>query len=401
MLFQLKRNSPNAEKNKKKKSPFREWTSALVFAVVAATLIRTFSAEAYTIPSGSMEGSLLIHDYLFVNKMAYGPRIPVTPLAVPLVHNTMPVTGGKSYSEAIKWGYHRVPGYSSIQRNDIVVFNGPSGDTAMADQPEMDYYQLCRLYGRDFVNGKYTIVSRPVDKKENLIKRCVGLPGDILEVKDAVVYVNGVQSALLPHAKLTYMVTTNNGTPPAVDEDLELVQKMNSNVYAYNLPNDHVAMIRKVANVASVALYLKEQKGIAPAEPGDWVFPLDTANYKWNRDNYGPITIPKAGATVALTTQNIALYSRIIGTYEGNTLEQKDGQFIINGAPATSYTFKMNYYWMMGDNRHNSLDSRYWGFVPDDHVVGKAWFVWLSYGDSPISDMRWGRLLRGIHRLDN
>ncbi len=399
MLF--RRRKVAATKGAKAKKPaWREWLEAGVFALFTATLIRTFSCEAYTIPSGSMEGTLLINDYLFVNKMAYGPRIPNTPLALPLIHNTIPLTGGKSYTDAVELKYHRLPGFGHVERNDIVVFNGPSGDTAIIEKPDMDYYQLCRLYGRDAILSNYHIVTRPVDKKENLIKRCVGIPGDVVEVKNAKVYVNGQLNTLYPHSKLNYVVRTN-GRPPAVDDDMELVATLNNSVYIYNLANDQVAALQKAFNVTSVDLYEEEPAGTAPKEAGEWVFPLDTSNFKWNRDNYGPIIIPRAGVTVTLTPSNIALYRRIIVNYEGNAMEERNGNFIINGKPATAYTFKMDYYWMMGDNRHNSLDSRYWGFVPEDHVVGKAWFVWLSYGDGgPIADMRWKRLIHGIHSLE-
>jgi signal peptidase I len=385
---------------KKKKSVWREWLDAALFAIVAATLIRTFFFEAYTIPTGSMQNTMLINDYLFVSKIAYGPRIPMTPLAVPLVHNTLPLIGGKSYTEAVHWNYHRLPGFGHVERNDVVVFNGPNGDTSIADQPDMDYYQACRAFGRDEVNAKFKIVTRPVDKKENLIKRCIGLPGDVLEIKNTRVYINGAPNVLYPHSKLSYVVKTN-GMVPAVDDNIELTQRINNGAYIYNLENDEVDEVRKASNVVLVDLYLKERAGEAPSEPGDWVFPIDTANFKWNRDNYGPLTIPKAGVTVTLTPQNIALYRRIIGKYEGNTLEEQNGKIIINGKEATSYTFKMDYYWMMGDNRDNSLDSRYWGFVPEDHVVGKASFVWLSYGeDGLFRSMRWRRLFRSIHSLE-
>ena len=397
MLFFRKKKTEDATK---KKPVWREWLDAGLFALVAATLIRTFVFEAYAIPSGSMEGTMLIGDHLWVSKMAYGPRIPMTPLAVPLVHNSLPITNGKSYSTAVQWGYHRLPGFGHVERNDIVVFNGPDGDTAIAELPEMSYYQLCRLYGRDVVTNKYKIITHPVDKEENLIKRCIGLPGDVLEIKDARVYINGAPNVLYPHCKLNYIVRTN-GNPPAVEDNVELVQRINANTYAYNLANDQVDVVKKATNVVSVELYLHDPAGVSPKEPGEWVFPLDTTNYKWNRDNYGPLTIPKVGVTVTLTPQNIELYRRIIGNYEGNTLAVQNGKFIINGKEATTYTFKMDYYWMMGDNRHNSLDSRYWGFVPEDHIVGKASLVWLSYGEGGmLRDMHWSRLMRSIHSLE-
>jgi len=383
---------------KKKKSWWREWLDAAVFAIVAATLIRTFFFEAYTIPTGSMEGTMLVNDYLFVSKLAYGPRVPMTPLAVPLVHNTLPVVGGKSYTEAVELKYHRIPGFGHIERNDVVVFNYPCGDTVIEEQPEDDYYRACRMYGRDMIMNRFKIITRPVDKKENYIKRCIGMPGDVLEIKDARVYINGAPNVLFPHSKLNYLVkTTGMSRAPLVDETIEQSQERPN---VYNLENDQVEMVRKASNVTSVEL-VKYPAGFAPPEPGEWVFPHDTVNFKWNRDNFGPLTIPKEGATVTLSPQNIALYRRVIKNYEGNTLVEQDGKYIINGKEATTYTFKMDYYWMMGDNRHNSLDSRYWGFVPIDHVVGKAWFVWLSYGDGGLlKDMRWKRLFHGIHSLE-
>jgi signal peptidase I len=401
MAFWKKTNTSTEKVTKKKKPVWREWLDAGVFAIVAATLIRTFLFEAYTIPTGSMEGTMLINDYLFVSKLAYGPRVPMTPLAIPLVHNTMPVFGGKSYTEAVQWGYHRMPGFGHVERNDVVVFNYPCGDTVMAEQPEADYYQACRIYGRDNVTARMKIITRPIDKKENYIKRCVAVPGDVLEIKDARVYINGQPNQLYPHSKLTYMVKTKNGTPPALDENLEMMQMIAPGVYLYNLENDQVDPVKHASNVASADAWIHHPAGVAPSEPSEWVFPLDTANYKWNRDNFGPLTIPKAGTTVQLTPQNIAIYRRVIRNYEGNTLDEQNGKILINGKEATSYTFKMNYYWMMGDNRHNSLDSRYWGFVPEDHVVGKAWFVWLSYGEGGmLKDMRWRRLFHGIHSLE-
>lgn len=399
MLFRKKKQEIGEEAGtvkKKKKSVLREWLDAAVFAIVAATIIRTFFFEAYTIPTGSMEGTMLVNDYLFVSKLAYGPRIPMTPLAVPLVHNTMPLTGGKSYTEAVKWGYHRIPGFGHVKRNDVVVFNFPAGDTIITKFPDQDYYTYCRVYGRQNILNNYQLLTRPVDKKENYIKRCVAVAGDVLEVKDGRVYINGTAAPLFPHSKMNYIVTTN-GFSPSVDDDMELAKAMNSSLYIYNLENDQVAAMQKAGNVTSVKPFIEFPAGVNDPNPGGWVFPHDTANYHWNRDNLGPLTIPKEGVTVSLSPQNIAMYRRIIRNYEGNMLEEKDGKILINGQEASSYTFKMDYYWMMGDNRHNSLDSRYWGFVPVDHIVGKAWFVWLSYGDKGI---RWKRLMHGIHSLE-
>ncbi|MBS1772895.1 MAG: signal peptidase I [Bacteroidetes bacterium] len=383
---------PKPKEKAVKKAVWREWTDALVFAIVAATIIRTFFIEAYTIPSSSMEGSLLVNDYLFVSKLSYGPRVPNTPLAIPLVHNTMPLVGGKSYSEAVHWGYHRWWGFGNVERNDVVVFNFPNNDTAIAEMPDQDYYQHCRTEGRDFIWANYTIITRPVDKRENYIKRCIGIPGDKVQVIKGIAYVNDKPAEVFPHSKSTYIVRTN-GTG-VIDEDyltendVEIVKTING-AYVLNVPNNMVETLRKLPEVSSVELYEISR---------DDVFPNDTTNFKWGRDDYGPITIPKKGVTVTLTPQNIALYRRIIFIYEGNKFEEKDNKFYIDGKEITSYTFKMDYYWMMGDNRHNSLDSRYWGFVPEDHIVGKASFVWLSHKES-LFKLRWSRLFHSVTSL--
>lgn len=392
-----RKDHPEKKKAKKKKAAWREWLDAAVFAVVAATIIRTFFIEAYTIPTGSMEGSLLVNDYLFVSKVSYGPRIPMTPLAVPLVHNAMPITGGKSYSESVKLDYKRLWGFGDVERNDVVVFNFPEGDTFLVEQPNEDYYVAVRQMGREQVHGLYTVARHPVDRADNYIKRCIGVAGDQIEIRNTVVYVNGKPEPPLAHVKKLYFVTTD-GSPLSLDlleeYNVEIAQSSGA-TYALFMENKYVDKVRRLPNVVKFSEGARSEGQVGDVR--EWTFPHDTVNFKWNLDNFGPLTIPKKGATVNLTPQNIALYRRIIDVYEENDFEERNGQYIINGQPANSYTFKMDYFWMMGDNRHNSLDSRFWGFVPENHIVGKAWFVWLSYGPDGI---RWSRLLRGVHALE-
>jgi signal peptidase I len=342
-----------------------------------------------------MEGSLLVNDYLFVSKVAYGPRVPNTPLAVPLVHNT--IFGGESYSKSVQWDYRRFWGVGDVDRNDIVVFNFPNGDTVVKEAPEQDYYALVREYGRETVLGLNTIVVRPVDKKDNYIKRCVAVAGDKLEIRNGVVFINGEKGKLFPHAQSTYKVVTNGQglSSDFIEENkIEQVAFLGNSQYLFTLENDQLKLVSDQPQVVSVSPF-NDPEGYIPQSPGAWVFPHDTVNYKWNKDNFGPLTIPKKGTTVQLTPQNIAIYRRIIDIYEGNDFSESNGKYFIDGKEVTSYTFKMDYYWMMGDNRHNSADSRYWGFVPEDHVVGKASFVWLSHENG----LRWNRLFRSVSAL--
>lgn len=398
------------EANKKKKPAWREWLDAAVFAIVAATIIRMFFIEAYTIPTGSMEGTLKVNDYLFVSKMAYGARLPNTPLSFPLVHNTMPIVGGKSYSEAVHWKYRRLPGFGKVKVGDVVVFNFPNNDTTILEDPSQDYYNYVRQLGWETVNksGQYHIITRPVDKKENYIKRCVAGPGDRLEIREGVLYVNEKIAPLYAHQRIDYAVTGTTRLSADFMEENYIRFKMDDQrrgVQVYDMEYSSVAKVKAIPGITDVRPYASEA-GETGSSPGQWTFPFDTANYKWNQDNYGSLTVPSKGATVQLTPQNLALYRRIIKVYEDNQgYTEKDGMAYIDGKPLNAYTFKMDYYWMMGDNRHYSADSRYFGFVPEDHIVGKASFVWLSYGNGDggvynKSGMRWGRIFRGVGSLE-
>lgn len=372
---------------KKKKSAVREWTDAIVFAVIAATLIRTFFIEAYVIPTPSMERSLLVGDFLFVSKVNYGPRTPITPIAFPFAHHTMPLINTKAYWDGIKLPYYRLPGLSDIKRGDVVVFNYPMD----ADSP---FY-------------------RPVDKRENYIKRCQGIAGDTLSVVDAQVYVNGKAAPNPPGEQIEYTYSTTG-----IEVNPEIFKELNISFYD---PVNKPAVPTMTAASASVFKGYSNVKSLAPVishkgvtDPYSPVYPTNSSHpvgppnlmlngkqpdYKWNVDNYGPIIIPKKGWTVKLDSMTYPLYERCISVYENNKLEVKGNDIFINGRKADSYTFKLNYYWMMGDNRHDSDDSRFWGFVPEDHIVGKALFIWMSWDDngSFFSKIRWSRLFRGIN----
>ncbi len=385
-----------------KKSATREWADAIIFAVIAATIIRTFFIEAYTIPTSSMEKSLLVGDFLFVSKISYGPKVPNTPIAFPFAHHTMPLTKNvKSYLEWIKLPYYRFPGFTTIKNNDAVVFNYPEGDTvSTAHQSDRSYYALVKKHGRDSVwNNKASfgdIIARPVDKRENFIKRCIGIPGDSLQIIDRQVYVNGEKADNPTDYQFNYEIITN-GMPVYKKQFRELgISKDDINtLYQYGvipLTAEAVKMIKALPNVVDVKPIVSPK--------GFWdenLFPFDS-NYRFNIDNYGPIYIPKVGVTAEINTTNISLYKRLITTYEGNSLEIRDNKIFINGKESKTYTFKMNYYWMQGDNRHNSADSRFWGFVPEDHIVGKASFVWLSLDkdESFLKKIRWSKLFRFI-----
>ncbi len=389
---------------KVKKGPVREWLDAIIFAVVAATIIRTFMFEAYTIPTSSMEKSLLVGDFLFVSKMAYGPRLPNTPIAFPFVHHTLPWSQtASSYVEWIKWPYYRFPGMGEIKRNDAVVFNYPDGDTvSLRFQSNVSYYQLVRQYGRSRVwsdernFGK--IVARPVDKRENYIKRCVGMAGDTIEIVEGELFVNGKPNPVQGTLQFRYHVITDGSIL-----NQRLLDKYNiTEGRSGNLPGEYLFWISdEVANELKALNYVKSVEKLLdkPGQRSDEIFP-NSDLYSWNVDNFGPLYIPQEGVSVDLNLQTLPLYRRIIEAYEGNTLEiDKAGNILINNKIETTYTFKMNYYWLMGDNRHNSADSRMWGFVPEDHVVGKAVFVWLSLDKEKSlfgGKLRWNKSMRVV-----
>ena len=358
------------KKEKKKKSELRTWVEAIAFAVVAAHILRTFFIEAYTIPTSSMEKSMLIGDFLFVSKLAYGPRVPMTPVAVPLVHHTIPGTKKKSYSEIVKVPYHRMKGLSDIKRNDCVVFNWPAEK-----------------------------LNRPVDKKENYVKRCVGIAGDKIEIVNGQLMVNDEPQAEPEGMKkqFTYNVKTKGSglNPKLLYKKFDITEgSRGSNMNEYNLflTDEALKGLNEFKNVKSIT-----QNIDTTYNSPQYYFPNNN-DHLWNIDNYGPILIPKKGSSIDLTIENIDLYKDIIEIYEENTLKISENNIYINDSLTSSYKFKMNYYWMMGDNRHNSADSRMWGFLPENHVVGKALFVWMSWDKNGkgLNKIRWDRLFSSV-----
>ena len=407
------------------------WVDALVFALVAVYFINLFFFQNYVIPSSSLEKSLLTGDYLFVSKVSYGPRIPETPLTMPLTQHTLPVVECKSYIEWPHWDYRRVKGLGKVELNDIVVFNYPAGDT-LCSAPQYqsyDYYGMCYSIGYQlypqrpnpdslsandrikYFNTLYEagreelrrneaeygkIITRPTDRRENYVKRCVGLPGQTLQIKNRIVYLDGKANKEPEEVQYTYYVKLKQHIPDEMLKDLGISME---DLVSLNTAGYMPLTKRAVATLSKRKDLVESIRINTDASEHD-IYPLN-GNMHWTRDNYGPIWIPATGKSINLTLDNIAVYERPIKVYEHNDLQIKEGKIYINGKEADSYTFKMDYYWMMGDNRHNSADSRYWGFVPEDHVVGKPIFIWWSSDPdrSGFGGIRWQRLFRFVDNI--
>ena len=428
-------------KNVKNKSLYQimDWVDAIVFALVAVYFVNIYLFQNYAIPSSSLEKSLLTGDHLYVSKVAYGPRKPMTPLTMPLTQNQFP-GGTKSYFEKPQWPYERIKGFGKIKLNEIVVFNYPSGDTLVSNPKwsSADYYGMIvyplgkskckeieldslstldqrRVYDFYYKVGRQEvlqnedvfgkIISRPVDRRENYVKRCVGLPGQTLEIKDGIIWLDGVQNKQPDDVQTNYIVTLQRPIPESLREKLHLT--LDDLDAQHNKAGTHVFPLTQEAKellAGQTGIVSDIRPYIPTVEESEWLFPQNK-NTKWTIDNYGPIWIPAKGATLDISLENLPFYERIIKIYEGNDLKvERDGTILINGRKATSYTFKMDYYWMMGDNRQNSADSRFWGFVPEDHIVGRPVFIWLSLDKDKNwgqkGKIRWNRMFRAVKKYN-
>ncbi|MEZ4779045.1 MAG: signal peptidase I [Flavobacteriaceae bacterium] len=374
------------DRSLKPKSSSGEWVSSILFAIVAATIVHTYFMQPFTIPTSSLEKTLLVGDYLFVSKFHYGARVPMTSIALPMLHDSIPLTKSKSYVSKPQIPYFRLPGFQDVERNDIVVFNWPV-DTLIDIRP-------------GYMRGS---IQKPIDKKSNYVKRCVGLPGDSLEVRDGYVFINGKQNELPERAKLQFgyqFRTSQPLNPNYLSEryDITDVYPMNREytVFSAHMTDDALAKFKNYPSLDTI-VQVKNEKGVWDKN----IFPYNQ-NYAFNNTNFGPIYIPKAGVTVAITPETLPFYKRIIETYEGtelgidNKITQSGTQVLLNGEPITNYTFKMDYYWMMGDNRDNSQDARTWGYVPFNHVVGKPVFVWMSWKNGIGRGGRWERFFTTV-----
>lgn len=401
-----------------------EWIDAIAYALVLVYFIFIFAFQNFQIPTPSLEKSMLVGDFLLVSKVNYGPRLPQTPIHFPLAQHTLPIVNTKSYCDAWQLPYKRLKGLGSIERNDIVVFNFPTGDTVASKMPNPDYYTLVHYFGREAVHRDKArfgeIIYRPVDRREAYVKRCVGLPGENFEIRNNIIYIDGEAIASPERMQLNYFVkTTGNKLSDRVFEEwgISIDDRMYLNnssnapylfarlgitpnssggynpVYHFPLTTEALAKVK--------ASDLVEQVVVEPGEMGGEVFPMDGV-HQWTRADFGPLWIPAKGETIQLTPDNYTLYERAIRTYEGNKVDMRGTTIYINDEPATQYTFKMDYYMMLGDNRDNSADSRYWGFVPEDHVIGKPVLVLISLDKDKgwfNGKFRWNRFMRTASSL--
>ncbi|GBU07283.1 signal peptidase I [Bacteroidales bacterium] len=409
---------------KKSKNPhvkkIAEWVDAIVFALIAVYIINLYIFQNYQIPTASLEKSLLVGDFLFVSKMSYGPRVPNTPLSFPLAQHTLPFFDCKSYFDWPQWDYKRVAGFGTVKRKDIVVFNFPTGDTVTVKVNNPDYYYLCLERGRDAVwadkQSFGEVVYRPVDRRENYVKRCIGMPGDSLQIIDNAVYIDGQMMQNPEQLQFNYFVETS-GMSFSDAQFRKLDVSVDDRVAVHNAdlldylgfepqeggnfnPVYNIPLTKEAYKMLVSSGWMKKIV-IEPDVFGGPMYPL-TYNTGWTRDNYGPLWIPKKGESISLNALNIGLYSRCIVNYEGNTMRIEGDNIFINEQAASSYTFKYDYYFMMGDNRHKSADSRSWGFVPEDHVVGKPILVWLSLDkDRGWFDggIRWNRIFKMVDKI--
>ena len=390
-LFWKKEYAPGEKHN-----VWLDWLDAIIFAVVVVTFINIFFFQAFKIPSSSMESTLYTGDHLFVSKLTYGPRIPQTPLTIPFTHNQ--IFGHESYSTLIQNKYRRLKGFREVERGDIVVFGFPNGDTVLTRRPADDYYAWVRAMGREETIRLYgPVIVRPTDKKDHYVKRCVAVAGDTLEVKEGLVYVNGEKEADVPGRQLTYQVTTTGSRINSLKLE-EIGLNMSELYFDSRLPGYPMMplteeMLEKVKEIKTVVDIKSNVEKYPLSGQDSAIFPY---NQRWTCDYFGPVWVPAKGATVELDMENLPLYERIIRDYEHNTLQVKDETILINGEVATTYTFQQDYYFMMGDNRHNSLDSRYWGFVPEDHIVGTPSIIWLSTDATKRfpKSIRWKRFFK-------
>lgn len=398
-----------------------EWIDAFIFALFAVYFIHIFAFQHYEIPTSSLEKTLLVGDYLFVSKVSYGPRLPNTPLSIPIVHNTLPIINIKSYFNYPYWSYKRLKGLGSIKRGDLVVFNFPAGDTVALKYQNADYHYLVNQYGWELVNknekifGK--IVNHPVDRRENYVKRCIGMPGDSLQIINNIVYINGIALPFPKHVQFNFFVETKGklisekqfrdlGINKA---DQIICNDFNYATFLFNFlgiksnKNDDFNPIYCLPLTKKALFFLKRKKIVKSIHIESNFFVENMYPYKnklgWTKDNYGPVWIPRKRETIVLNEKNLSLYKRCIVNYEGNTLYQDNNnhKIYINNRETYRYTFKYDYYFMMGDNRHNSLDSRSWGFVPEDHIIGKPLLILMSIDKDRSwleGKIRWERVFR-------